>query len=123
MIMQSYCNKNMIGDLNTDANFPQKLLLTDRQVSRHMTSGNITPETTLTETIKDNKDYPKLKRYNPFFFFFNAGVGIIPKMLINKEISSIMGSGIPLTNNEIKDIVKLLRSLENIEILFKGTTE
>lgn len=44
-------------------------------------------------------------------------------MLINKEISSIMGSGIPLTNNEIKDIVKLLRSLENIEILFKGTTE
>ena len=70
MIMQSYCNKNMIGDLNADANFPQKLLLTDRQVSRHMTSGNITPETTLTETIKDNKDYPKLKRYIPFFFFF-----------------------------------------------------
>ena len=67
MIMQSYCNKNMIGDLNADANFPQNLLLTDWQVSGYMTSGNITPQATLTETIKDNKDYRKLRRYNPFF--------------------------------------------------------
>ena len=67
MIMQSYCHKNMTGDLNADANFPQNLLLTDGQVLRHMTSGNITPQATLTETIKDNKDYRKLRRYNPFF--------------------------------------------------------
>ena len=57
----------MIGDLNADANFPQNLLLTDRQVSRYMTLGNITPQATLTGTIKDNKDYRKLRRYNPFF--------------------------------------------------------
>ena len=33
-----------------------------------------------------------------------------------------MVSGIPLTNNEIKDIIKVIRSLENTGILLKGTT-
>ena len=34
-----------------------------------------------------------------------------------------MGLGITLTNNEIKDIIKVIRSLENKGILLKGTTE
>ena len=37
-------------------------------------------------------------------------------------ISSITGSGITRTNNEIKDIMKVIKSLENWEILLKGTT-
>ena len=36
--------------------------------------------------------------------------------------SLLGGSGIMLTNNEIKDIVKVIRSLENRGILLKGTT-
>ena len=32
-------------------------------------------------------------------------------------------SGIKLTNNEIKDIIKAIKSLENRDILLKGTTE
>ena len=33
-----------------------------------------------------------------------------------------MGTGLSLTNNEIKDIMKVIKSLENREILLKGTT-
>ena len=40
--------------------------------------------------------------------------------MFNKEY--ITGSGITLTNNEIKDIIKVIKSLENREILLKGTT-
>ena len=37
-------------------------------------------------------------------------------------ILSITGSGITLRNNEIKYIIKVIKSLENIVILLKGTT-
>ena len=36
--------------------------------------------------------------------------------------SSNKGSGITLTNNETKDIIKVIKSLENRGILLKGTT-
>ena len=42
---------------------------------------------------------------------------------INKELSSIVDSGILLTSNEIKYFIKLLTYLENKEILLKGTTK
>ena len=41
---------------------------------------------------------------------------------IEKGISRITGSGITLTNNEIKGIMKVIKSLENRGILLKGTT-
>ena len=41
---------------------------------------------------------------------------------IKKGISSITGSGTTLANNEIKDKIKVIKSLENREILLKGTT-
>ena len=37
-------------------------------------------------------------------------------------IEKLCGSGLTLTNNEMKNIMKVIRSLENIEILLKGTT-
>ena len=40
---------------------------------------------------------------------------------IKNKLSSITGSGLTLTNNEIKNIVKVIRSLENREILLKVT--
>ena len=41
---------------------------------------------------------------------------------IKKGISSITGSGITLTNNEIKYIMKVIKSLEKRRILLKETT-
>ena len=50
----------------------------------------------------------------------DAGLNITGKE-VKKGISSIKGSGITLTNNEIKDIMKIIKSLENRGILSKGT--
>ena len=40
----------------------------------------------------------------------------------NKECIACLDSGITLTNNEIKGIIKAIRCLENKGILLKGTT-
>ena len=42
---------------------------------------------------------------------------------IKKRITSSKGSGIALTNNETKDIIKVIKSLETEGILLKGTTK
>lgn len=39
------------------------------------------------------------------------------------RLSSIMGSGIALNQNDIKDIIKVLRSLKTRETLSKGNTK
>ena len=39
-----------------------------------------------------------------------------------KGLSTIMGTRIMLTDNKIKGIIKVIRSLENKRILLKGTT-
>ena len=41
----------------------------------------------------------------------------------NKKISKLLGSGITRTNNDIEDITKVIKSLENRAVLLKGTTE
>ena len=41
---------------------------------------------------------------------------------IEKWISSVMFSGITITNNKIKDIIKVIKSIENRGISLKGTT-
>ena len=39
-----------------------------------------------------------------------------------KSIKKLFGAGITLTDNEIKDIIKVIKSLEKRGILLKGTT-
>ena len=43
-------------------------------------------------------------------------------MKLEKQLEKMKVSGITLTNNKIKDILKVVNSLENIGILIKGTT-
>ena len=49
--------------------------------------------------------------------FVNEGINRLKKDFILSE-----GSGITLTNNEIKDTIKGIKSLESTGILLKGTT-
>ena len=51
----------------------------------------------------------------------DAALSLLGKK-IKGGISSITGSEITLTNNEIKGITKVITFLENRGILFKGTT-
>ena len=45
------------------------------------------------------------------------------KINTKKRISSIISSEITLTNNEIKDIIKVFKSIESRVILLKGTSK
>ena len=96
----------MIGNSNDETNFPHKLLLKDTQVSKIckvFANGSLA-------NIKFSKtQFFKVVQSGGFKFsdFFNL---IHPK---------IYGTGITLTNNEIKEIMKVIRSLENREILLK----
>ena len=51
----------------------------------------------------------------------DAGINIIGKKIKN-GISLVKSSGITLTNHEIKDIIKVIKSLENKGISLKETT-
>ena len=42
--------------------------------------------------------------------------------MLKNELDRSRGSGRTLRNNEIKDFIKVINSLENREILLKGTT-
>ena len=53
--------------------------------------------------------------------FLDAGLNITGKKM-KKGFSLITGLRITLTNNEVKDIIKEIKSLENREILLKRTT-
>ena len=54
--------------------------------------------------------------------FVDAGLKLIVRK-IKKGISLITGLWITLTNNEINDIVKVIKSLVNRRILLKGLLE
>ena len=54
--------------------------------------------------------------------FVDAGLKLIVRK-IKKGISLITGLWITLTNNEINDIVKVIKSLVNRGILLKGLLE
>ena len=63
-------------------------------------------------------DTKKINKNNRNNLFIDTGLNMIGKK--NKQK---LGSGITLTNNEIKDIMKVIKSLENRGILLKGTTK
>ena len=50
-------------------------------------------------------------------YYVNKGIN-----KLNEKFSLSKSSGITLTNNEIKDNMKVIKSLENRGILSKGTT-
>ena len=50
-------------------------------------------------------------------YYFDKGVNELIK-----KFTSSKGSGITLTNNEINDIMKVIKSLENRQMLLKETT-
>ena len=52
----------------------------------------------------------------------DAGYNFIDHKYNIKSSSLLSSSGLTLTNNEIKGIIKVIRSLENNEISLKGTT-
>ena len=142
-------SSNLIGNTSDESYFPHKLLLTDTQVSKirkaftHGSSANIKfSKTQLSKMIQSG--WVVIRDYSWWLLFMlilenilssvaKKGTGIARNLgndFLDKQISSFnkkyitgKGSGITiLTNNEIKDILKVIKSLENRRILLKETT-
>ena len=64
-----------------------------------------------------------LKKVKAFRFFVDPGYILANNKINIKPLSLLRNSGIVLTNNVTKDIVKIISPLENREILLKGTPE
>ena len=87
--------------------------------------GSTTKEIISSENSIKNLFGQELKNKSPkeidSKLFLDTRLNIIGKN-IKEGISSINSSGITLTNNEIKDIIKVIKSLENKGVLLKATT-
>ena len=139
---------NIIGDSNDKANFPHELLLTDRQVSsiRKVFSNNSSVDikfskTQLSKMIQSGGFLgkllgPLLKTGLPLIK--NVVTSLAKSVLIFLGLTAaasaadagihneILGSGnttLIISNKDIEDLIKLVKSLEDSGLLSKGVTE
>ena len=139
---------NMIGESNDKANFPHELLLTDRQISsiRKAFSNNSSVDikfskTQLSKMIQSGGFLGKLlgtllKTGLPLIK--NVITPLAKSVLIPLELTEaawaadaginkkILGSGnttLTISNKDIEDLIKTVKSLENSGLLLKGVTE
>ena len=128
----------MICESNDETNVLHKLLLTDRQVSGlrkafvSCSSANVEfSKTQLPRMMQSGGVISDISIFGNILLSVAEKGTIIARSFgedfldmqidkFNKEY--ITGAGITLTNNEIKDIVKVIKSLEDKWILLKGTT-
>ena len=141
-------SSNMIGDSNDEDNFPHKLLLTERQVSsiRKAFSNNSSADikfskTQLSKMIQSGGFLskllgPLLKTGLPLIK--NAITPLAKSILIPLRLTAaasaaeagihkkILGSGnttLIISNKDIKDLIEIIKSLEDSGLLLKGVTE
>ena len=140
---------NMIGDSNDEANFPHELLLTDRQVSsiRKAFSNNSSVDikfskTQLSKMIQSGGFLgkllgPLLKTGLPLIK--NVITPLAKSVLILLGLTAaasaadagihkkILGSGnnttLIISNKDMDDLIKIVKSLEDSGLLLKGVTE
>ena len=139
-------SSNMIGDNET--NFPHKLLLTNRQVSNlrkafanHLSADIKLSKTQLSKMIQSGGFLgrllgPLLKTGLPLIknvIKLLAKSVLIPSGLtaaasaadagIHKKILGSGNTTLIISNNEMQDIIKIVKSLEDSDLLLEGVTE
>ena len=139
---------NMIGDSNDEANFPHELLLTDRQISsmRKAFSNDSSANIKLSKTQLSNMIQsggflgrllgPLLKNGLPLIS--NVIKPLAKSVLIPLGLTAaasaadagihkkVLGSGnttLIVSNSDMKDLNKIVKSLEDSGLLLKGVTE
>ena len=137
-------SSNMVGDSNDNTNFPHELLLTNRQVA------NIRKDFAIHSSIDIKLSKTQLSKMIQSGGFLGNLLGILAgplmkvamplakNVLAPLEISTamsaidgsikktILGSGtttLIISNDELDDILKIVKSLENSGLLLKGVTE
>ena len=141
-------SSNLIGNSNDETNLPHKILLTDTKVSKvckafaNGSSANTKfPKPQSSKMIQSEGSFGIFNPINPFNLIkvlskiANKAEDLSKKLGLNdiintvdiskifiKDFEKFSGTGITLTNNDIKDIIKVIKSLENRGMLIKGTT-
>ena len=137
-------SSSMVGDSNDNTNFSHKLLLTDRQVAniRRAFSNNLSRDVKFSKTqllkmmqsggflgnLLKKLAGPLMKVAMPLAKNVLAPLGVTAAMsAIDGSIGKkMLGSGtttLIISNDEINDIIKLVKSLENSGVLLKGVSE
>ena len=108
-------SSSLIGNFNDGTNLPHKLWLTNTQIwkiCKAFANGS-------SATVNFSKTLLSKMIQVGVFALYELTAPFIREL--SSLISSITDSGITLTNNEIKDIMKISKSLENRGSLLKGT--
>ena len=137
-------SSSMVGNSNDNTNFHHKLLLTDRQVAniRKAFSNNLSRDVKFSKTqllkmsqsggflgnLLSKLAGPLMKVAMPLAKNVLAPLGLTAAMsAIDGSIKKkMLGSGtttLIISNNEINDIIKIVKSLENSGVLLKGVSE
>ena len=137
-------SSNMVGDSNDNTNFPHELLLTNRQVANirkafanHSSIDIKLSKTQLSKMIQSGGFLgnllgklagPSMKVAMPLAKNVLAPLGLSAAMsAIDRSIKKkMLGSGattLIISNDEMDDILKLVKSLENSGLLLKGVSE
>ena len=140
---------NMIGDSNDKDNFPHELLLTDRQVSsiRKAFSNNSSVDikfskTQLSKMIQSGGFLgkllgPLLKTELPLIknvitswaksvlipLGLTAAAAAADAEILKKTLGSGGHTTLIISNKDIEDLIKIVKSLEDFVLLLKGVTE
>ena len=137
-------SSGMVGNSNDNINFPHKLLLTDRQVAniRKAFANNLSTDIEFSKTqlskmmqsggflgnLLSKLAGPLMKVVMPLAKNVLVPLGLTAAMsAINGSIKKkMLGSGtttIIISNDEINDIIKVVKSLEDSGVILKGVSE
>ena len=136
-------SSNMVGNSNDNTNFPHELLLTNRQVenickafANHSSTDIKLSKTQLSKMIQSGGFLgnllgklpgPLMKVAMPLAKNVSAPLGLTAAMsAIDGSIKKMLGSGtttLIISNDEMDDILKIVKSLENSGVLLNGVSE
>ena len=129
-------SSNMIGNSDDETNFPHKLLLTNRQVAnlRNAFANHTSTDIKLSKVQLTEMQKGRFLRF--LAPLLKSGLPLLKSVIkpaingccntdaaINKKI---LGSGtttLIISNNEMNDILKIFKSLEDSGVLLKGVSE
>ena len=123
-------SSNMVGDSNDNTNFPHELLLTNRQVAniRKAFAKNTSIDIKLSKT-----QLSKMIQSGGFLGnLLGKLAGPLMKVAVPLAKNALAPLGIPaamsaidgsISNDEMNDILKIVKSLENSSLLLKGVSE
>ena len=123
----------MVGNLNDNTNFPHELLLTNRQVANilkafanHSSIDIKLSKTQLSKMIQSGGFLGNLlgKLAGPLMkIAMPLAKNVLPPLGLSAAMSAIDATTLIISNDEMGDILKIVKSLEDSGILLKGVSE